>query len=63
MISFDRLALSTPNVPEAVDCILAKKVGYVRLVDAVCEENSSSKITTTFLPYSPAINVVSNNPS
>ena len=63
MISFDRLGLSSPDVPEAVDCILAKKVGYVLLVDVVCEENSSSKITTTFLHCSPGISVVSNNPS
>ena len=56
MISFDQLGLSTPDVPEAVDCILAKKVGYVLLVDVVCEENSLSKITTAFLHCSPGIN-------
>ena len=36
MISFDRLGLSTPDVLEAVDCILAKKVGYVRLINRHC---------------------------
>ena len=63
MISFDRLGLSTPDVLEAVDYILSKKVGYVLLVDVVCEENSSSKITTAFLHYNPGISVVSSNPS
>ena len=63
MISFDRLGLSTLDVPEAVDCILAKKVGYVRVMDIVCEKNSSSKITMAFLNCSPGINAVSSNPS
>ena len=61
MFSFDRLGLSTLDVPEAVDCILANKVGNVPLMDVVCGENSSSKITMAFLHCSPGINVVSSN--
>ena len=63
MISFDRLGLSNLDVPEAVDCILAKKVGNVRLMDAVCGENSSSNVSMALLHCSPGINVVSSNPS
>ena len=63
MISFDRFGLSTLDVPEAVDCILANKVGYVPLMDVVCGENSSSNITMAFLHCSPGINVISSNPN